>query len=211
MHLMLHELIAMDQFFYLLQDEPQAMHELAERMTPFFESILNALLASDAEVVFWGANYDQDLTWPAFFEAEIVSWLKKVSDRAHQSGKFLLTHTDGENKDLLPFYPSCGIDVADSVCPAPMTKCTLKELRIGMGPTTTIWGGIPSVSLLNDSMSEAAFQAYLDDMFHSLGAADHLILGVSDNVPPDVNMARLREIKKRVDAFGPVGASSSAT
>lgn len=208
-HLMLHELMAMDQFFYLLQDEPQAMHELAERMTPFFESILDALLASDAEVIFWGANYDQDLTWPAFFEAEIVAWLKKVSDRAHAAGKFLLTHTDGENKDLLPFYPSCGIDVADSVCPAPMTKCTLKELRAGMGPTTTIWGGIPSVSLLDNSMSDAVFKSYLDELFDSLGTGDHLILGVSDNVPPDVNMKRLEEIKERVESFGAVDASSS--
>ncbi|HJN52695.1 MAG: uroporphyrinogen decarboxylase family protein [Pseudomonadales bacterium] len=210
-HLMLHELIAMDQFFYLLQDEPRAMHELAERMTPFFEAILDALLASDAEVIFWGANYDQDLTWPSFFEAEIAAWLRKVSDRAHAAGKFLLTHTDGENKDLLPYYPACGIDVADSVCPAPMTKCTLEELRTGMGPTTTIWGGIPSISLLDNSMSDAVFDAYLDDVFAVLGTGDHLILGVSDNVPPDVNMGRLEEIKRRVESFGPVGASSIAT
>ena len=92
-----------------------------------------------------------------------------------------------------------------------MTKCTLEELRTGMGPTTTIWGGIPSISLLDNSMSDAVFDAYLDDVFAALGTGDHLILGVSDNVPPDVNMGRLEEIKRRVESFGPVGASSIAT
>ena len=51
-HLMLHELVAMDQFFYLYADEREALHQLAERMAPFFESMLDALIACDAEVVF---------------------------------------------------------------------------------------------------------------------------------------------------------------
>ena len=204
MHLILHELVAMDQFFYLYADERGALHRLAERMEPFFEAALDALIACDAEVVFWGANYDQDLTWPPFFEAEIAPWLKKVSDRVHAAGKLLLTHTDGENRALLPLYPACGFDVAESVCPHPMTQCTLSEIRDGMGPETTVWGGIPSVALLDGSMDDPTFEAYLDDLFGSLGAGDRLILGVSDNVPPDANLARLERIKERIEAFGPV-------
>ena len=203
-HLMLHELIAMDKFFYLWEDERQAMRELAERMTPFFLKMLEILAESDAEVVFWGANYDQDLTWPPFFEEEIAPWLKLVSDRLHKSGKLLLTHTDGENKNLLPHYPKTGIDVADSVCPAPMTKCTLKELREGMGDSITIWGGIPSITLLESSMTDKGFSEYLDNLFESIGRGNNLILGVSDNVPPDAKMDRLEEVKKRVAEFGPV-------
>ena len=203
-HLMLHELVAMDKFFYLYMDEPDAMHRLAKRMEPFFEAALNALIACDAEVVFWGANYDQDLTWPPFFESEIAPWLKKVSVRLHAAGKYLLTHTDGENRGLLPLYPACGFDVAESVCPQPMTQCTLSEIRRGMGPKTTVWGGIPSVALLDDSMDDATFEAYMDDLFGSLGAGNRLILGVSDNVPPDANLARLEYIKERIETFGPV-------
>ena len=203
-HLILHELVAMDQFFYLYTDEREAMHQLAERMTPFFEASLEALIACDAEVIFWGGNYDQDLTWPPFFEQEIAPWLKKVSERVHAAGKFLLTHTDGENKALFPLYPDCGFDIAESVCPAPMTKCTLAETREGMGPQTTVFGGIPSVALLDDAMADSVFEAYMDEVFASLGAGDHLILGVADNVPPDANMDRLEEIKRRVKAFGPV-------
>jgi uroporphyrinogen-III decarboxylase len=208
-HLILHELTAIDQFFYLYHDEKERMHELAERMTPFFEAALDALLACDAEVVFWGANYDQDITWPPFFKEEIAPWLKKVSDRVHAAGKLLLTHTDGENKRLLPLFPACGFDIAESFCPAPMTKVTLAEMLTGLRPSMTVFGGIPSVALLDSAMSDTIFERYLDELFASIGVGDHLILGVSDNVPPDANLERLAEIKRRVEAFGAVKFQTS--
>ncbi|MEZ4868218.1 MAG: uroporphyrinogen decarboxylase family protein [Caldilineaceae bacterium] len=207
MHLILHELVAMDQFFYLYHDEPDAMHRLTARMEPYFDACLDALCASAAEVVFWGANYDQDLTWPPFFAKEIIPWLKKASDRLHAAGKLVLTHTDGENKKLLPLYPACGFDVAESFCPAPMTKTTLAEMLQGLRPNSTVFGGIPSVALLESAMTDTVFMHYLDDLFASIGAGDHLILGVADNVPPDAKLERLTEIKRRVAAFGPVSQS----
>jgi uroporphyrinogen-III decarboxylase len=194
----------MDQFFYLYADEREAMHQLTRRMKPFFAAALEAMLACSAEVVFWGANYDQDLTWPPFFKEEIAPWLQRVSARVHQAGKFLLTHTDGENRALLPLYPSCGFDVAESVCPHPMTHCTLAEIRAGMGPKTTVWGGIPSITLLEDVMDDQSFEAYLDTVFGALGTGERLILGVADNVPPDASLARLEQIKEQIEAFGAV-------
>ena len=204
MHLIFHELISQENFIYLYMDERERLTELAKRMEPFYEKVLDAVLACKAEGVYWGANYDDNLTWPSFFEEEIAPWLKKVAGHLHAVDKFLLTHTDGENERLLPLYPQCGFDVADSVCPKPMTRCTLKELRNGMGNKVTIWGGLCSVAFLNDSMNDASFETCLDQTFSHIGAGDHLIFGVSDNVPPDAIMARLERIKERIRAFGPV-------
>lgn len=125
-------------------------------------------------------------------------------ERDQAAGKFLLTHTDGENQKLLSLYPPCGFDVAESVCPAPMTRCTLQEVREGMGPKTTVWGGLCAVAFLTDSMNDAAFEAHLDQTFGELGSGERLVLGVSDMVPPDADMKRLESIKERVSAFGPV-------
>jgi len=203
MHLILHELMPMDQFFYLYVDQRKELEKLAARMEPFFENMLDVLASSEAEVVFWGGNYDRDLTWPPFFTEHIAPWLRRVSERLHAAGKFVLTHTDGENTDLLPLYPGCAFDVAESVCPAPMTHLTLAEQRAGMGPRTTVWGGIPSVALLPDSMDDQAFQGYLDTLFSKLGDGNRLILGVSDNVPPDAGLGRLAHIRERAEAFLP--------
>jgi uroporphyrinogen-III decarboxylase len=203
-HLILHDLMDMESFIYLYVDEPATVHRFAERLTPFFHAVLEALLGCEAEVVWWGANYDEHVTWPTFFRDEIVTWLQTTGDRLRQNGKLLASHADGENRHLLPFFPACRLDVAESVCAAPMTHDPLAELRRGMGATTTIWGGIPSVALLGDAMSDAQFAAYLDAVFADLGTGERLILGVSDNVPPDADIDRLARITERVKLFGPV-------
>ncbi|MBT5828560.1 MAG: hypothetical protein HOH77_00080 [Candidatus Latescibacteria bacterium] len=202
MHLILHELTPMDQFFYFYHDARDKLKELCDHMTPFFDAALDALVHCDAEVVFWGANYDQDLTWPPFFDTEIKPWLQKVADRLHSAGKILLTHCDGENRDLLPHYTQCRFDIAESVCPAPMTQCSLQELRTAL-PNTTIWGGIPSIALLSSTMTDGEFDNYLNHVFANLDRGDHLILGVADNVPPDADLTRLEQIRDHIENFGP--------
>jgi uroporphyrinogen-III decarboxylase len=207
-HLILHDLMDMEAFFYLYMDDPSALHRLADRLRPFFDAALEALLQCEAEMVWWGANYDQQVTWPAFFREEIVPWLRTVGDRVRERGKLLATHADGENHQLLPLFPECDLDVAESVCAEPMVLDSLSELRRLMGTRTTIWGGIPSISLLDASMSEPQFAAYLDSVFGAMGTGERLILGVSDNVPPDADIDRLARITDRVAAFGAVNPSA---
>lgn len=202
-HLLLHDLMSMEDFFYLWADDRKAIGSFARRLEPFFDALLEAEIRCAAEVVYWGANYDQNITWPAFFEGEMIPWLRRASERLHQAGKFLLSHTDGENRTLLPFYGSAGFDVAQSVCPYPMTSLTLRQVREGLAAHQTLWGGIPSVALLPDSMSDDAFEAFLDGLSEQVGAGDRLILSVSDNVPPDADLGRLRRIGDRIDTLRP--------
>jgi hypothetical protein len=65
-------------------------------------------------------------------------------------------------------------------------------------------GGIPSVSLLTSTMSDKAFEEFLDDFFEQIGAGDHLILGVSDTTPPAADFKRLRRIGRRIEEFGAI-------
>jgi uroporphyrinogen-III decarboxylase len=200
-------LMPMEAFYYAYVDVPDALHALAERMTPFYERMLDVMCASDAEVVWWGANYDQSTTWPPFFAKEIVPYVAHVGDRLRAAGKLMASHCDGENDRLLPHLPDARFDIAESVPTEPMTKCSLKTLREGMGETTTIWGGLPATAFMPGPMSDASFEKHLDKVFGELGSGKRLILGVSDNVPPDVILERLDLVTERVKAFGPVTPS----
>ena len=202
-HLMLHDLLSMENFFYLWADDRAAISAFARRLDPFYEALLAALTQCDAEVIWWGANFDKNITWPAFFEGEIVPWLRRASERLHEAGKLLLSHTDGENLKLLPFYPSAGFDIAQSVCPYPMTSLTLREIREGLAANQALWGGIPSVVLLRDSMADDAFEAFLEGLSEQVGTGHRLILSVSDMVPPDADLGRLRRIGERIEELGP--------
>jgi hypothetical protein len=204
MHSILHMLMPMEAFFYAYMDVPDELHKLAERITPFFDRILDVMCECDAEVVWWGANYDQSTTWPPFFAKEIVPYVRMVGDRLRAAGKFMASHCDGENDKLLEYMPTARFDIAESVPTEPMVKRTLKELREGFGEPTTIWGGLPATAFMPGPMSDESFEAHLDRVFGELGSGKRTILGVSDNVPVDCTIERLDRVTERVKAFGPV-------
>lgn len=202
LHLLLHDLMPMEDFFYLWADDRAAAESFGRRLDPFFEALVDAAVRCSAELVYWGGNYDQDITWPAFFTEAMVPWIRRASDRLHAAGKLLLSHTDGENLKLLPFYGAAGIDVAQSFCPAPMTRLTLCQMREGLGADRAVWGGIPSIALEPDSMADAPFDAYLDHLPDEVGTGRRLILSVSDMVPPNADLGRLRRIGERIADLG---------
>lgn len=204
MHLLQRELMPMELFYYELYDHPEELAECAARIGGYFERTFEVCSRSPADVFLLGANYDAGVTPPPFFSEHITPWLKTFACMLHEGGKFLLTHTDGENTGLLDCYLESEIDVADSICPAPMTKLTLKEVRDHFRSRITIMGGIPSICLLNTSMPDNAFEAYLDEFFAQLCRGDRLILGVSDTTPPAADFERIKRVGERVHEFGPV-------
>jgi len=203
-HHLLKELVPYDQFYYDLHDRPEVIMRTAERMTGYFDAVVDACAESEAEVVLFGANYDVSLTTPAIFEEHIAPTLTRVAERLHAAGKLLATHTDGENDGLMHFYGQCGVDVADSVCPAPMTRLPLAEYRRHFGTRPAIWGGVCSVSVLEDSMTDEELEAHLDDVIGAVGDGRGMIFSIADTTPPDASLGRIHRIGERLNEFGAV-------
>jgi len=201
MHLVQRELMSVDTFFYEMHDHPDEMHELAEAISSYWRQMTAVAAASPAEVLFLGANYDAVITYPPFFAEHITPWLLSFAGELHARGKYLLSHTDGENSGLLGEYMAASIDVADSVCPSPMTRLTLKEVRDAFAGRITIMGGIPSVALLSESIGAREFDGFVDKFFSDLGSGDRLILGISDTTPPGADFARIVRIGEMARTF----------
>jgi hypothetical protein len=196
------DLMPVEQFFFAMHDYPREVARLAEQLTPFFDAIKQCAAESPAEVVLLGGNYDDAITYPPFFEQHILPDLRSYADQLHAKGKYLMTHTDGENRGLLPLYRTAGFDVADSVCPYPMTSCRLDELRAAFADCITIWGGIPSILLCRDSATDNDFRTFIDDLLRRYGRASRFVLGVSDMVTADAEWDRLQYISDKVAALG---------
>ena len=192
------ELMPLEQFFYALHDYPEKVHRLADQIEPFFQQIQAIGADSPAEVLLLGGNYDDSITYPPFFEKYIFPALHDYAEVLHRRGKFLMTHTDGENLRLFPLYRRSGFDIADSVCPYPMTRCRLDEIRVNFGEHVTIWGGIPSTLLCDTSTPEDEFRRSIDETVGRYGRESHFILGVSDMVTADCEWDRMQYITEKV-------------
>lgn len=204
MYYLLKELMSVENFFFALFDYPEEMEWLSDKLMPFARKIFDVTADSPAELILSGANYDNSITTPQFFGKYIAPELKRQSEILHEKGKYLVTHTDGENTGLLEHFVASEFDVADSICPYPLTRLTLAEVRKVFDGKITIWGGIPSTSVLENSMSDYEFEKYLDDMLQSIGKGDHLIFSIADTTPPGAKLERILKIEKKVKEFGSV-------
>ena len=200
-HLM-RDLVDGTQFYYELADHPKEVRQLCEDMAPFYEQLVRILAGSPAEAVMMGANYDDTITYPPLFKEHILPWLQRWAEILHAGGKIFMSHCDGENESLLDLLAASGIDVAESVCAPPMVQCTLGAMRRAFAGKITIFGGVPSVALLEDSMSEEEFEAHMRRLFAEIAPGDRFILGVSDMVPPDAKWDRLVRVARMVEDWG---------
>jgi hypothetical protein len=155
-----------------------------------------------AEVVLFGSNFDEMITYPPFFKQHIMPYLQKMADRLHSQKKLLICHCDGENQGLLDLLANSGIDIAEAICPRPMTKVTIAEVKKAFQGKVSIFGGIPSVALLENSMSDQEFELSMKNLFQEIAPGDHFILGVSDTTPPDAKFERLLRITEMVNEWG---------
>lgn len=90
------------------------------------------------------------------------------------------------------------------ICPKPMTKLTYGDVRRSFDGRITIMGGIPSVALIKDSMSDRDFDLFVKQFFRELGKGDHAILGISDTTPPGADFERLRQLARVAEEFGAI-------
>ena len=208
MHHILKHFFESTAFYLELYDHPKELRQLCEDMEPYFEQICEVHAQSPAEVIHFGSNYDDMITYPPLFKDHMLPTLQRFSDLLHGRGKLLLSHCDGENKGLLDLIRESGIDVAEAICPYPMTKVTLPEVRRAFQGKVTIFGGIPSVALLESSMSDDEFETFLTKVFEDISPGDRFILGVSDTTPPDARFDRLLRITERVRDQGPLPLKS---
>ena len=201
MHHIMKELMSFEDFVFVLNDNKEEIEKLSQKIVIFFEKVLSACLKSKSDIIFLGANYDNFLTWPLFFKEYITSYLKDTSYRVHEGGKYLLTHTDGENKGLIQEYIDSEIDIADSICPYPMTSLNLRDIREKFGDKITIWGGLPSICVLEESMSDYEFEKFIDKFFNDLKDGKNIILSFADTTPPGAKFERIEKVSKLSKSF----------
>ena len=203
MHHILKVLCSPEKFYLLMNDHPGVIDELASGVESFYDRALEAACRCEAPVVLVGANFDETVTYPEFFRLHMAPWLRSASARLHDADKLMLCHTDGENCGLIDLLTGCGMDIAEALCPHPMTKLSFETYyRKWRAKGITIFGGIPSSILVPESCGEAEFDAYVKNIFTAVAPGDRFILGVADTTPPQAPIERLQRIGEIAKAHG---------
>ncbi|MBI5580403.1 MAG: cobalamin B12-binding domain-containing protein [Deltaproteobacteria bacterium] len=208
------------EFFHYYRDHQPERLDLADALAPLYAKALRIVADSPAEVIQWGSNFDDMLTFPPMFAQHFVPWIRKAKEVLGPKNIRVLCHTDGENLGLMDLLHESGMDVAEAVCPAPMTKVTIQEYYRRWSDRITIFGGVPSNLLLPQLTPDEQFQGFMDGLFSGIGDGRRFILGIADTTPPDADFERLVRIGDMVGekgrlplqagAFNPVDTGAAA-
>jgi methylmalonyl-CoA mutase cobalamin-binding domain/chain len=201
------------EFFFHYNDHEKKMRRLADAIGLVYDQILKVVADSPAEVVLWGANYDDMITYPPYFAKELTPWLRKASEVLASKGKLVMCHCDGENQGLIDVIADSGMHVAEAVCCAPMTKLPIETYyeRWCQSGKLTLMGGLIQSLLSPATASIDELNAYLDHLFKAVAPGRRMILSVADTTPPNADFDRLALIGERVEKEGrlPLQAGSA--
>lgn len=68
-------------FFFHYKDFYPEINRLAEQMSGYYDQLIDVIGQSPAEAVYWGANFDDMITYPDYFERDILPWIRKASEK----------------------------------------------------------------------------------------------------------------------------------
>ena len=192
------------EFFFHYNDHHEPMRRLADAIGQVYEQILKVVGDSPAEVVLWGANYDDMITYPPYFRKELTPWLRKASEVLASKGKLVICHCDGENQGLIDVIADSGMHVAEAVCCAPMTKLPVEAYyeRWCKSGKLTIMGGLIQSLLSPATASLDDLNAHLDHFFRAVAPGNRIIMSVADTTPPNADFDRLALVGERIEKEG---------
>jgi methanogenic corrinoid protein MtbC1 len=190
------------EFFIYYKDHAKELAEAAGRIGVFFEKAARVTAASRAEAVLWGCNFDDMITYPPYYEKDIMPWMARHCGLFNERGIITIAHCDGENLGLMDLLRDTGFQVAEAICPFPMTKVRIGEYYRRWHEKLVIFGGIPSNILLEDIVDDDGFDGYLDEMLKAVVPGDRLIVGIADTTPPNASWDRLRRLGDRLRQEG---------
>ncbi|MBD3185605.1 hypothetical protein GF325_02155, partial [Candidatus Bathyarchaeota archaeon] len=173
------------------------MNEFLDFMEEWDDGMYEVIVDCPMKILNFGENIDGNLISPRYFKKYLIPYYNKRVKEVHDAGKFCHVHMDGALKDLLPLVKDTEFDGVEAATPEPQGDVTIQEIKKGLGDKILL-DGIPATvflphfpeSRLHDTVHEVL------DTFYP-----NLILGVSDELPPNAEIARLPGVAKQVKEF----------
>ena len=181
----------------LLRKHPDAMAEMLDVLDDNNGRFLDIFKSSPIPIVNFDDNIDRNLFSPPIFLKHILPYYKRRTAELHAHGKLCTAHWDGKLTSLLKYARETGLDGIECITPKPQGDVTLDEIYLALGDLVLL-DGIPAISFLPwaaDRDLERVFHEILR-LFHP-----HIILGVSDLVPPNADVSKIRLVKRLIDAY----------
>jgi hypothetical protein len=182
---------------YALYDYPEVIQGYVEVATAVDDAMYEVLCACPAPILNFGENIDAFLDPPDIWRRRLIPYYRRRTEQLKAAGKFVHIHVDGAMRPLLPYLREAPWDGIEAATPIPQGDVTVEEIKAALGDLVLL-DGIPALyfvpALYSYSIDElVTCTKKLVDLFYP-----RLVLGISDEIPPDADIERVRLVGELV-------------
>jgi len=187
---------------YLLHDHPEVIAHYVDVAIEADNRLYEALCACPVPILNFGENLDAHMDPPPIFRQRLLPHYRRRTEELHRAGKFVHIHIDGAMRPLLPLLRECPWDGIEAATPIPQGDVTVEEIKEALGDLVLL-DGIPAVYFLPTYPVEVLRSCVrrIVELFYP-----RLVLGISDEIPPDGDIERVRLVGELVEGLSPCGA-----
>ncbi|MBC7237962.1 MAG: hypothetical protein H5T69_19130 [Chloroflexi bacterium] len=188
------EHMGLSNTIYMLHDYPDIVAHYVEVQTAADEALYALLCTCPTPVLNLGENIDAYMDPPPIWRQHLLPYYVRRTEQLRQAGKYTHIHIDGAMKPLLPYLQECSWDGIEAATPLPQGDVTIEEIKQGLGDLVLL-DGIPALYFLPSFSQEELMDCVrrLVELFYP-----RLILGISDEIPPDGDIERVRAVGELV-------------
>jgi hypothetical protein len=201
---LLHDYLGWSQGLFLLYEQPERITELVQILERKLQALVDEITALPGDIVYSPDNLDGQFISPRAFDQYLGPSYAATTDRLSQANKALWIHVGGPVSKLLPKLGQAGIAAIEGICGPPQGDTALDKARDLVGPSTTLWGGIPQDALL-ETYEQAAFEEAVRDAVTQVRDDGNAILGVADRVPVQALWERLCQLPELFQKYARKG------
>jgi hypothetical protein len=173
---------------YMMHDHPEVIHHYEEVITDADEAMYKVLCESPTTILNFGENIDSNMDPPPIWYKYLLPYYQKRNQQLKNAGKYTHIHIDGWMKPLIHAIQDSPFDAIEACTPSPQGDVTLEEIKDALG-NRILLDGIPAIFFLPSYPTEILLDSCkrVVDLFYP-----RLVLGASDEVPPDSDIERVR-------------------
>jgi len=141
-------LTGMENLLFYMADAPDFVHELFSAITDMNLKILKIFLEYDFDGMYFGDDWGQQhglIMGPPYWRKFIKPSMSKMYSLVRDNGCFIIQHSCGDIREILPDVIEIGLDVYQTFQPE---IYDIESIKNKYGDRLSFWGGISTQRLL---------------------------------------------------------------
>ncbi len=183
-------------------DEPTLVPKLFEKIGKFQFRVFENMLKFNAIGAFWHADdiaySTQLMVNPKILRQHLFPWYKEMNRVAHEKGRLVVYHSDGNIHDVIEDIIGCGFDGLNPIEPKAMN---INELKKKFGSRISLIGNIDLGYTLTRGTPEEV-KAEVRQRIHDLAPGGGYAVASSNSVPEYVPLANYNAMREATFQYG---------